>query len=901
MRNALPLVLIAAFAGTAFSQDGLKPEKVAEIKSACVYVKTQIEPRKFTGSGFVVAADATALIVATNAHVVALEEYARLSPTEALVKLRAVKLSVVFDSGAATERTADAEIVGYDPTTDLALLKIKATDVKNPPKPLKLDADKKLSETSTVYTLGYPFGDALARGKGPAITVGKATISSLRTDDTGKLASIQIDGNLNPGNSGGPVIDSEGAVIGVAVAILRDSQGIGFAIPATEVRNVLAGKATMVKAEYKKEGTGVKVAVQALVSNTLGKLTGVEIDYAVVAADAPRPKADADVKKLPGAKTAVLKLDGPVAKDDLTLPAATGHFVYALRPVGGKDVTAGPLIVVSLGRATGSSSELDPNAKPPAEWKEIEMADKIVTIWVPEKSIKPLESTRTIRGTAATLYMTALQTKGDNGVIYRFERAVITPMRAAGVNAKLDTKAVRDSLVRSIVDEIGGKISEETDAKLGIFSGREYVIKSRDTTAIVRVAVLPQAIYLSQVRGPEAKVLGEDGSLFLNSFRLHLDEKPPTVVAKEPGPTTTPGTGTTTPPPMPNPGTGTTTPGSTTPTVPGAKVGQVAKILPEGETGIEAGVNDPVFRDYAPEGGNLIGFELGFGKLYARDAVTAIKPIYRTKDGEKDGNTQGKIVGSVTLKAKDGYAVGAVIVQRSVVVEGLSLVFMKVVDGKLDPKDSYESNWAGNTTQRRDVQLGGTGVPLIGIVGKANAQQKHLTGIGVILDTPEAAKTRKIATLGTPTEIKGGGFDKEFKDAAPDGALLVGLECGLAKFGRNDVLRAFRAVYRVGDKPETLGSQFGTNLTKVVKVVAKPGYAVGAISVKAGLGADGLSITFMKVVDGKLDPKDTYESEWVGGMGGGKVDKLGGDGTPMIGIVGKSNGRDATGLGLLKK
>jgi hypothetical protein len=85
-----------------------------------------------------------------------------------------------------------------------------------------------------------------------------------------------------------------------------------------------------------------------------------------------------------------------------------------------------------------------------------------------------------------------------------------------------------------------------------------------------------------------------------------------------------------------------------------------------------------------------------------------------------------------------------------------------------------------------------------------------------------------------------------------------------------------------------------------VKVVAKPGYAVGAITCKTGLGIDGLSVIFMKISGTRLDPTDSYQSQWIGGQGGGPPTKYGGDGTPVIGIIGKKNrNRELTGLGLM--
>ena len=74
---------------------------------------------------------------------------------------------------------------------------------------------------------------------------------------------------------------------------------------------------------------------------------------------------------------------------------------------------------------------------------------------------------------------------------------------------------------------------------------------------------------------------------------------------------------------------------------------------------------------------------------------------------------------------------------------------------------------------------------------------------------------------------------------------------------------------------------------------------VGAVNVKSALMVDGLSLTFMKIADGRLDPKDAYESEWIGGQGGNGPIRLGGDGTFVTGIQGKVNAKDLTGLGLL--
>ncbi|HEX5271643.1 MAG TPA: hypothetical protein VFW33_14195, partial [Gemmataceae bacterium] len=179
-------------------------------------------------------------------------------------------------------------------------------------------------------------------------------------------------------------------------------------------------------------------------------------------------------------------------------------------------------------------------------------------------------------------------------------------------------------------------------------------------------------------------------------------------------------------------------------------------------------------------------------------------------------------------------------------------------------------------------------------------------GILVFLDSFRLGAGKAAAGADAPgtkggTKIVGGAFDPEFTDTAPEGGLLVGFEIGLGKFVSTDIIKAARPIYRAGGK-ESLGKQYGTDTSRVVKVVAKEGYAVGAINVRAGLLVDGMSVTFMKVNGpGRLDPKDSYESEWVGGKGGNAPVRLGGDGTPVIGITGKSNKTDLTGLGLHQK
>lgn len=149
-------------------------------------------------------------------------------------------VSVVLYSGETNEQTLKAEILGGLEEPDLAILKVSG--IKAPPRPIEFAQAQQPAETLPLYILGFPFGDALATNKGnPNITIGKGSVSSVRRDAAGKIAKVQIDGALNPGNSGGPVVDAKGNLIGISVQTIQGSN-IGLAIPAAELASVLDGR-----------------------------------------------------------------------------------------------------------------------------------------------------------------------------------------------------------------------------------------------------------------------------------------------------------------------------------------------------------------------------------------------------------------------------------------------------------------------------------------------------------------------------------------------------------------------------------------------------------------------------------------------------------------------------------
>jgi len=180
------------------------------------------------GSGFVIDSNGHIL---TNQHVIADAE----------------KIEVDFPSG----HRAWASIVGTDPDSDLAVLKVDLpADVLHP---LPLGDSDSVQVGEFVVAIGNPFGLSGTMTVGIVSAIGR-TLESERQAPTGGLftagAIIQTDAAINPGNSGGPLLNLRGEVIGVNRAILTESftmsgdptsSGVGFAVPVNIVKRVVPG------------------------------------------------------------------------------------------------------------------------------------------------------------------------------------------------------------------------------------------------------------------------------------------------------------------------------------------------------------------------------------------------------------------------------------------------------------------------------------------------------------------------------------------------------------------------------------------------------------------------------------------------------------------------------------
>jgi putative serine protease PepD len=206
-----------AIAQTSVAPSGT-PASVADIYRRVSPGVVFVAAGNASGSGFVIDSNGS---IVTNDHVVG----------------SAKQVSVRFDE---QSDPIDARVVGTDPSTDLALLKVDPGAVKGGLKPLALSSSKDLQPGEPAIAIGSPFG---LQG-----TVTSGIVSALDREiqsPNGFPISgvVQTDAAINPGNSGGPLLDGEGRVIGVNSQIATNgtsaNSGVGFAVPIDTVKQVV--------------------------------------------------------------------------------------------------------------------------------------------------------------------------------------------------------------------------------------------------------------------------------------------------------------------------------------------------------------------------------------------------------------------------------------------------------------------------------------------------------------------------------------------------------------------------------------------------------------------------------------------------------------------------------------
>jgi serine protease Do len=245
--------------------------------------RPQPMPRGGTGSGFVVSSDGTIL---TNAHVVK-------GADEITVRMN-------------DQRTFKAELIGLDEQTDVAVIKVKGKDLP----PVRLGDSDKLEVGEWVLAIGSPFQMDFSATQG----IVSATGRNLPGDQL--VPFIQTDAAVNPGNSGGPLFNARGEVIGINSQILSGSggyMGLSFAIPIKTAMNISSQLRSTGRVERGWLGVGIQAVTPELAEQFgLDRASGALVGQI----DAKGPALGAGLK--PG--DVILRFDGQNVRDSGDLP-----------------------------------------------------------------------------------------------------------------------------------------------------------------------------------------------------------------------------------------------------------------------------------------------------------------------------------------------------------------------------------------------------------------------------------------------------------------------------------------------------------------------------------------------------------------------------------------------------
>ena len=240
------------------------------------------------GSGFIYSSNG---YVITNHHVIA-------DADQIIVRLK-------------DKRELDAQLIGSDPSSDIALLKIKAKNLK----PVKIGKSENLKVGQWVLAIGSPFGFESTVTAGIVSAIGR----SLPNDNY--VPFIQTDVAINPGNSGGPLFNLDGEVIGINAQIFTRSggfMGLSFAIPMDVADNVI----NQLKESGKVSRGWLGVYIQE-VTNNLAKSFGMKNPSGALISkiipDGPASKSDLKVGDI------ILKFDNKKIDTSSSLPPIVGN------------------------------------------------------------------------------------------------------------------------------------------------------------------------------------------------------------------------------------------------------------------------------------------------------------------------------------------------------------------------------------------------------------------------------------------------------------------------------------------------------------------------------------------------------------------------------------------------
>ena len=291
-----------------FSQDRATIESV---KGSCFLAEVSGKDRSYA-TAFCIHPSG---IVVTNHHVVS--EIA-IGDT----------INLIANAGQESQESFEARLLRTDEKDDLAVLKIlKGTTFKS----IEIANSPELYETLGITAFGFPFGKSLAvdQDSFPTISVNSGKITAIRKDKK-EIQLLQLDATLNPGNSGGPVIDNTGKVIGV-VSFGVAGAGVNFAIPSEKLRRLL------VKPDIEFNIPEITIANYSVPKN-------VEITLTPLIEEIPDPtvelwmkRGDAPAKKFQLSSKSLNKFQGTVAGETDTIKKMMrGELLFKQGKIEGK-------------------------------------------------------------------------------------------------------------------------------------------------------------------------------------------------------------------------------------------------------------------------------------------------------------------------------------------------------------------------------------------------------------------------------------------------------------------------------------------------------------------------------------------------------------------------------------
>ncbi len=243
------------------AQAKLDPAVLKKVKAATVHIKVKFaDDSSAEGSG-ILAGNYRGMII-TNAHVVGMLDNDSPKP---------VSIEVTLNSGQPNAKTIPAKVGYVDGESDLALLAAASKDF---PEYLSIlpKGSQSLIETQELFVIGFPLG----KQAGPNVTVTPTSVTSLRSENN-NIKAVQVNGGIHPGNSGGPLVTTEGFVAGIAVAAYSGTQ-IHLAIPVEVLNSLLNGR--IANSHYGvsyKDGNKIHIPVYFEKADPVGNMKAISI------------------------------------------------------------------------------------------------------------------------------------------------------------------------------------------------------------------------------------------------------------------------------------------------------------------------------------------------------------------------------------------------------------------------------------------------------------------------------------------------------------------------------------------------------------------------------------------------------------------------------------------------